>query len=80
MPIRVGTGPKGEPEFRFRSKDENSSGDDSQNGGNDERVYRLIQTVVRRIREDGSVALPKTKIAGKANNSAKPKKKSRTAQ
>jgi hypothetical protein len=80
MPIRVGTGPKDEPEFRFRSKDANPSDDNSQTGSNDERVYRLIQTVVRRIREDGSIALPKTKIAGKANNSAKPKKKSRTAQ
>ncbi|MDQ1404770.1 MAG: hypothetical protein QOG55_399 [Acidobacteriaceae bacterium] len=82
MPIRIGTGPKGEPEFRFRSKDANPSGDTSQTGSDDERVYRLIQTVVRRIREDGSIALPKTKskVAGKANNSAKPKKKSRAAQ
>jgi hypothetical protein len=82
MPIRIGTGPRGEPEFRFRSKDANPSGDNSQTGGNDERVYRLIQTVVRRIREDGSIALPKTKskVAGKANNSAKPKKKQRAAQ
>jgi hypothetical protein len=82
MPIRIGTGPKGEPEFRFRSKDANPSGDNSQTDSNDERVYRLKQTVVRRIREDGSIALPKTKskVAGKANNSAKPKKKPRAAQ
>ncbi len=42
MPVRVGKGPKGEPEFRFRVMD----------GNKEERVYRLIQTVVRRIRED----------------------------
>jgi hypothetical protein len=37
---------------------------------------------VRRIREDGSIAQPKTKskVAGKANNSAKAKKKPRVAQ
>jgi hypothetical protein len=82
MPVRVGTGPKGEPEFRFRSKDANPPAGKSQGANNDERVYRLIQTVVRRIREDGSIALPKTKskVAGKANNSAKPQKKPRAAQ
>lgn len=43
MPVRVGKGPKDEPEFRFRAM-----------GGNkEERVYRLIQTVVRRIRQGG---------------------------
>jgi len=41
LPVRVGKGPKGEPEFRFRVMD----------GSKEERVYRLIQTVVRRIRE-----------------------------
>ena len=82
MPVRIGTGPKGEPEFRFRSKDANSSAVNSQVGANDERVYRLIQTVVRRIREDGSIALPKTKskVASKANNLAKAKKKPRATQ
>jgi hypothetical protein len=82
MPIRVGTGPKGEPEFRFHSGDVNEAAGNSRGGANDERVYRLIQTVVRRIREDGSVALPKTKskTPGKANNPAKSKKKSRAAQ
>jgi hypothetical protein len=43
MPVRVGKGPKGEPEFRFRVVD----------GSKDERVYRLNQTVVRRVREEG---------------------------
>ena len=81
MPVRIGTGPKGEPEFRFRSKDVIPSAGNSQVANNDERVYRLIQTVVRRIREDGSIALPKkSKVASKANNPAKTKKKSRAAQ
>ena len=81
MPVRIGTGPKGEPEFRFRSKDVIPSAGNSQVAHNDERVYRLIQTVVRRIREDGSIALPKkSKGASKANSPAKAKKKSRAAQ
>jgi hypothetical protein len=41
LPVRLGKGPKGEPEFRFRVMD----------GNKDEFVYRLNQTVVRRIRE-----------------------------
>jgi hypothetical protein len=43
LPVRLGKGPKGEPEFRFRVMD----------GNKEERVYRLIQTVVRRIRQPG---------------------------
>lgn len=43
LPIRLGRGPKNEPEFRFREMDTAKS----------ERGYRLIQTVVRRIREEG---------------------------
>jgi hypothetical protein len=43
MPIRLGKGPKGEPEFRFKEMD----------GKKEERVYRLMQTVVRRVRETG---------------------------
>jgi SH3-like domain-containing protein len=43
LPIRLDKGPKGEPEFRFRVMD----------GNKDERVYRLMQTVVRRVREAG---------------------------
>src|SRR5580692_9503061 len=46
LPIRVGKSPKGEPEFRFQEMD----------GGKEERVYRLMQTVVRRIREAGESA------------------------
>jgi hypothetical protein len=45
MPIRLGKGPKGEPEFRFRQM----------TGPKEERVYRLMQTVVRRVREPGDV-------------------------
>lgn len=41
MPIRLGKGPKGEPEFRFLVI----------GGARQERAYRLMQTVVRRVRE-----------------------------
>jgi len=41
MPLRVGKGPSGEPEFRFHLMDEKK----------EERIYRLKQTVVRRVRE-----------------------------
>ena len=43
MPVRVGKGPKDEPEFRFHVVGSEK----------DERVYRLIQTVVRRVRQPG---------------------------
>jgi len=43
MPVRIGKGPKGEPEFRFNVIDEEKK----------ERVYRLMQTVVRRVRQPG---------------------------
>jgi len=46
LPVRLGKGPKGEPEFRFRVID----------GNKEERVYRLNQTVVRRVREAGQAA------------------------
>jgi SH3-like domain-containing protein len=45
LPIRVGKSAKGEPEFRFHMMDD----------AKDDRVYRLIQTVVRRIRDDRAV-------------------------
>jgi hypothetical protein len=44
LPVVVGKSPKGEPEFRFHELD----------GNHEERVYRLMQTVVRRVREDGA--------------------------
>jgi len=46
LPIRAGKGPKDEPEFRFRVM----------SGDKEERVYRLMQTVVRRIRESGEAS------------------------
>jgi hypothetical protein len=57
LPIRVSKSPKNEPEFRFRDLDKDHR----------ERVYRLIQTVVRRVRQEGDTA-------GK-NSSAKAKKR-----
>ena len=60
MPIRLDKGPKGEPEFRFRQM----------SGAKEERVYRLTQTVVRRVRELGE-ADKKTPRASSAK-SAKP--------
>ncbi|MDP9146874.1 MAG: SH3 domain-containing protein [Acidobacteriota bacterium] len=56
MPVRLAKGPNGEPEFRFLTKD----------GGNVERVYRLIQTVVRRIGEGGSINVVKSKFQPRA--------------
>jgi SH3-like domain-containing protein len=46
LPVRVGKGPKSEPEFRFRVMD----------GKKEERVYRLNQTVVRRVRQPGETS------------------------
>ena len=46
LPIRTGKGPKDEPEFRFHVMD----------GDKEEHVYRLMQTVVRRIREPGETS------------------------
>lgn len=53
LPIRTGKGPKDEPEFRFHVMD----------GDKQERVYRLMQTVVRRIREPGET--PGKRVAAK---------------
>jgi SH3 domain-containing protein len=57
MPVRIGKGPKDEPEFRFQQM----------GAAKDERTYRLIQTVVRRIREPGEP----TKKSGSSNKGAK---------
>ena len=46
MPVRLDKGPKGEPEFRFRQV----------SGPKEERVYRLMQTVVRRVRDPSEAA------------------------
>jgi hypothetical protein len=55
LPIQVGKNAKGEPEFRFHDKD----------GDKPERVYRLIQTVVRRVREEGTKSAAKRASSGK---------------
>lgn len=55
LPIRVAKAATGEPEFRFQEMI----------GAKQERVYRLKQTVVRRVREEGD------------NPKAKPRKHSR---
>ncbi len=47
LPILVGKGTKGEPEFRFHERD----------GAKELRVYHLVQTVVRRERE-GPLSTP----------------------
>jgi hypothetical protein len=60
----VGKSPKAEPEFRFRTKE----------GGGEERVYRLIQTVVRRVHEGEPVAKPAVKKA-KSKTSGKKKRR-----
>jgi hypothetical protein len=67
MPIRVGKSSKSEPQFRFRS-----TGPD-----HEERVYRLMQTVVRRIREGSppGTASKKSKASPKAKVTAKGKRK-----
>jgi hypothetical protein len=52
LPITVSKGDRGEPEFKFHTLD----------GDKGERTYRLIQTVIRRIREPGE-APPKSKAA-----------------
>jgi hypothetical protein len=46
MPVRIGKGPSGEPEFRFHLMD----------GTKQERIYRLKQTLVRRVREGEDAA------------------------
>ena len=60
IPIRLGQGPKGEPEFSFHLMD----------AGKEERLYRLTQTVVRRVREPGET--PKKARPSAAAKSAKP--------
>ena len=61
LPILTGKSAKGEPEFRFHVKDDAKV----------EHVYRLIQTVVRRIRDNGAV----TKVSTKKQAAPPPHKK-----
>jgi hypothetical protein len=58
LPVQVGKGPKAEPEFRFHDMD----------GAKKERVYHLVQTVIRRIRQEGSESSVSTRKAGKAKH------------
>jgi hypothetical protein len=53
MPLRVEKGPAGEPEFRFHLM----------HGKKEERVYRLKQTVVRRIREGQDAVKESAKVS-----------------
>jgi len=55
LPIQIGKGPEGEPEFRFHMMERNKP----------ERVYRLIQTVVRRVKDDKLVYPPKQRKSSK---------------
>ena len=55
LPIQLGQSAKGEPEFRFHVMERDKP----------ERVYRLIQTVVRRIRDDKVVYPSKQRKAAK---------------
>lgn len=55
LPIRTGADAKGEPEFHFHIM-----------GEPNERLYRLIQTVVRRVREEGSASPRKNAKTAKA--------------
>jgi hypothetical protein len=56
MPIRLGKGPKGEPEFRFHQMA----------GAKEDRVYRMTQTVVRRVREPGDTGRKSAPASAKA--------------
>jgi hypothetical protein len=56
LPVIVGKSPKGDPEFRFHQMDGNKA----------ERVYRLMQTVVRRVRENGGVSKKPARAAAKS--------------
>jgi hypothetical protein len=60
LPVLIDKGPKGEPEFRFRQMD----------GNKEERVYRLMQTVVRRVRE-GTQGTKKSERAATSKPPAK---------
>jgi SH3-like domain-containing protein len=55
LPILLDKGPNGEPQFCFHVKD----------GDKQERVYRLLQTVVRRVRENEPAAGPRSRDGAK---------------
>jgi hypothetical protein len=55
LPIQIGKSPEGEPEFRFHMMERSKP----------ERVYRLIQTVVRRVKDDKLVYPSKQRKSAK---------------
>jgi hypothetical protein len=55
LPIQMGKGAQGEPEFRFHDMQ----------GAKEERVYHLVQTVIRRERTESPKAATKRKTARK---------------
>ncbi|HXT24360.1 MAG TPA: SH3 domain-containing protein [Candidatus Eisenbacteria bacterium] len=55
LPIRVGKSAAGQPEFRFANADDRKN----------ERLYRLMQTVVRRVREGDEVSKARGQLAAK---------------
>lgn len=57
LPIRVAKSRAGDPEFRF---------DEAGSGTAPERVYRMRQTIVRRVREDGGAGKPAPKLPPKS--------------
>lgn len=59
LPIRVGRSATGQPEFRFVNADDRKN----------DRVYRLMQTVVRRVRESDDAS--KVQAAGRARAKAR---------
>jgi Bacterial SH3 domain len=58
LPVQVGKASKGEPEFRFREMD----------GAKQERVYHLVQTVIRREHQEGTAVSARGRKASKANH------------
>jgi hypothetical protein len=58
LPVQIGKGPQGEPEFRFRDMD----------GVRGERVYHLVQTVIRRVRQEPAPGSAKGRKASKARH------------
>jgi SH3-like domain-containing protein len=62
IPVRLEKGPNGEPEFRFHPLD----------GGKEDRVYRLIQTVVRRIPQGDETTKKSARTAKPSVRIAKP--------
>jgi hypothetical protein len=62
LPVVVGKDAKGEPEFKFHTLD----------GDKEERTYRLIQTVIRRIREPGEASKSNRAKSSKVPAKGKP--------